>query len=215
MSPEKIGLSHGFVHQASSPVTVNVSLWWWCYLEHKVHVFVRKIIILPFAKFRYHHRDSVCPEEVVMRLSIFKMGKHILVILYIFTVIYPGYFIRQSLSYLSWCYIQQQKIYAWWESNGLTLQSEGKLHRIHENHEYIRSSLRWRINGRDGVSNHQHHDCLLNSLFGRRSKQTSMFRITGLCAGNSPVNFPHKWPVTGKMFPFDDVIMWMKNVGRC
>ena len=25
--------------------------------------------------------------------------------------------------------------------------------------------------------------------------------------GNSPVNSPHKWPVTRKMFPFDDVIM--------
>ena len=24
-----------------------------------------------------------------------------------------------------------------------------------------------------------------------------------------PVNFPHKWPVTRKMFPFDDVIMWI------
>ena len=23
----------------------------------------------------------------------------------------------------------------------------------------------------------------------------------------SPVNFPHKWPVTRKIFPFDDVIM--------
>ena len=23
-----------------------------------------------------------------------------------------------------------------------------------------------------------------------------------------PVNFPRKWPVTRKMFPFDDVIMW-------
>ena len=28
--------------------------------------------------------------------------------------------------------------------------------------------LRWRHNGRDGVSNHQPHDCLLKSLFGRR-----------------------------------------------
>ena len=26
-----------------------------------------------------------------------------------------------------------------------------------------------------------------------------------------PVNFPHKWPVTRKMFPFDDVIM-LRNV---
>ena len=25
-----------------------------------------------------------------------------------------------------------------------------------------------------------------------------------------PVNSPHKWPVTRKMFPFDDVIMWYK-----
>ena len=29
-----------------------------------------------------------------------------------------------------------------------------------------------------------------------------------------PVNFPHKWPVTRKMFPFDDVIMkvWKSHV---
>ena len=26
-----------------------------------------------------------------------------------------------------------------------------------------------------------------------------------------PVNFPHKWPVTRKMFPFDDVIMCVGN----
>ena len=44
-------------------------------------------------------------------------------------------------------------------------------------------SLRWRNNGRDGVSN---HDCLLYCLFRRRSKKTSKLRVTGLCAGNSP-----------------------------
>ena len=27
-----------------------------------------------------------------------------------------------------------------------------------------------------------------------------------------PVNFPHKWPVTRKMFPFDDVIMFCPGV---
>ena len=46
--------------------------------------------------------------------------------------------------------------------------------------------LRWRHNGRDGVSKHQPHDCLLNRLFGRRSKKTSKLRVTGLCVGNSP-----------------------------
>ena len=71
-------------------------------------------------------------------------------------------------------------------------------------------SLRWRHNGCDNVSNHQPHDCLLNGLFRCRSKQTSKLRATGLCAGvrRGPVNSLHKWPVTRKMFPFDDVIMF-------
>ena len=47
--------------------------------------------------------------------------------------------------------------------------------------------LQWRHNGRDSVSNHQSHHCLLNGLFRRRSKKTSKLRVTGLCAGNSPV----------------------------
>ena len=42
-------------------------------------------------------------------------------------------------------------------------------------------ALQSRQNGRDGVSNHQPHDCLLNRLFRHRSKKT---------------------------FPFDDVIMF-------
>ena len=46
--------------------------------------------------------------------------------------------------------------------------------------------LQWRHNGRDSVSNHQPHDCLLNRLFRRRSKKTSKLCVTGLCAGNSP-----------------------------
>ena len=47
--------------------------------------------------------------------------------------------------------------------------------------------LRWRHNGRNNVSNHQPHDCFLNRLSKRRSKETSKFPVTGLCAGNSPV----------------------------
>ena len=42
-------------------------------------------------------------------------------------------------------------------------------------------------NGRDGVSNHQPHGCLLNRVFRHRSKKTSKLRVTGLCVGNSPV----------------------------
>ena len=73
----------------------------------------------------------------------------------------------------------------------------------------IITALHWRHNDHDGVSNHQPHGCLLNRLFRRRWKKTSMLRVTGLCVGNSPgpVKSPHMGPVTRKMFPFDDVIM--------
>ena len=67
----------------------------------------------------------------------------------------------------------------------------------------FRVTLQWRHTGREGISNHQPDNCLLNRLFRRRSKETSKLCVTGLYAGNSP----HKWPVMRKMFPFDDVIM--------
>ena len=59
-------------------------------------------------------------------------------------------------------------------------------------HEYLfrKLSLHWRHNDHNGVSNHQPHVCLLNRLFGCRSKKTSKPRVTGLCAGNSPGEFP-------------------------
>ena len=46
-------------------------------------------------------------------------------------------------------------------------------------------SLQWRHYGYDSVSNHQHHECLLNRLFRRRSKKTSKLRVTGPREGNS------------------------------
>ena len=62
---------------------------------------------------------------------------------------------------------------------------------------YVKATTlqQWRHNERDGVSNHQPHDCLLKRLFMRRSKKTSKLRVTDICEGNSPV--------TG-----DDVIMY-------
>ena len=71
------------------------------------------------------------------------------------------------------------------------------------------TALRWRHNDCGGVSNHQPHDCLLNRIFGRISKEhqssASLAFVREIHRG--PVNFPRKWPVTRKMFPFDDVIM--------
>ena len=78
-------------------------------------------------------------------------------------------------------------------------------------------TLRWRHNGRDGVPNYQPHNCLLNRLFWRRSKKTSKLRVTGLCAGNSPVTgkFSTQMASIRKMFPFDDIIMITRAVRDC
>ena len=72
--------------------------------------------------------------------------------------------------------------------------------------------LQWRRNERDGVSNHQRIDCLLNRLFKRRSKDQIKHQSYASLAFFSgihrwPVISPHKGPVTWKRFPFDDVIM--------
>ena len=65
-----------------------------------------------------------------------------------------------------------------------------------------------------GVSNHWQLSCLFNHLFRHRSKKTSKCRVTGLCEGNLPATagFPHKWPVTWKMIPFDDVFMMVMDI---
>ena len=45
-------------------------------------------------------------------------------------------------------------------------------------------ALQWRHNNCVGISNRRRLDSLLNRLFRRRSKKTSMLRVTGLCEGN-------------------------------
>ena len=71
-------------------------------------------------------------------------------------------------------------------------------------------ALLWRHNGRDGVSNHQPHDCLLNRLFRRRSKKTPKLRVTGFCAGNSPVTgeFPAQ-----RASNAENVSIWWRHHG--
>ena len=41
----------------------------------------------------------------------------------------------------------------------------------------------------------------------KHQSSASLAFVWGIHRG--PVNSPHKWPVTQKMFPFDDVIMWV------
>ena len=58
------------------------------------------------------------------------------------------------------------------------------------------------------MASHQPHHRLLNHLFRRISKHQSSVSLAFVRGIHRwPVNSPHKWPVTRKMFPFDDVIM--------
>ena len=60
------------------------------------------------------------------------------------------------------------------------------------------SWARWRL------SNHQPHDCLLNRLFGRRSKKTSTLRVTGLCAASNVEKVSIWWRHHGKKYSMFD-----------
>ena len=72
-------------------------------------------------------------------------------------------------------------------------------------------SLNWHHNERDGVSNHQPIDCLINRLFRCKSKKTSKLRTTSLCARNSPVSghFPTQRTSNAK-----NVSIWWRFHGR-
>ena len=105
----------------------------------------------------------------------------------------PGHNVLMISILALWWYITYCSQW-WWFLIGRWISCANDVYFSHD--VYVCMSLQWRHNG---ISNHQPHDCLLNRLFMRRSKKTSKFRVTGLCAGNSPV--------THRMFPFDGVIM--------
>ena len=76
-------------------------------------------------------------------------------------------------------------------------------------------TLRWRHNGRDSVSNHQLTIVYSNADHRKHQSSASLAFVRGIHRG--PVNSPHKWPVTRKMFPFDDVIMkieWQTSMSK-
>ena len=105
------------------------------------------------------------------------------IILYIFDMgtLYPG---KTAFSYWDGPQVSSKALVAKWEN--LLEWRRCNIYYSRDNVFIASISLQWRINGRDSVSNHQPHDCLLNRLFRRRSKKTSKLRVTDLCAGNSP-----------------------------
>ena len=73
------------------------------------------------------------------------------------------------------------------------------------------STLKWSHNGRDGISNHQPHDCLLNRLFRCRAKKASKVRATGLCERYSlwSVEFPAQMSSNA-----ENVSIWWRHHGH-
>ena len=73
--------------------------------------------------------------------------------------------------------------------------------------------LQWRHKGRDSVSNYQPHDCFTTVYSDAdQRKHQSPASLAFVQGDRGPVNSPHKWPVTRKMFPFDDVIMHQGDI---
>ena len=59
---------------------------------------------------------------------------------------------------------------------------EGPLKTLEASQRFMEFPLQWCHKGRDGVSNHQPHDCLLNRLFRQRIHQSSASLATELPA---------------------------------
>ena len=93
----------------------------------------------------------------------------------------------------------------------------------------ITGVLQWRQSERDGVSNHQPHDCLLNRLLRHISKKISKVLVTGLCEGNSPVtgefpaqkasnaeNVSTSWRHNGQAISWanSDLVQWLTCASR-
>ena len=75
-------------------------------------------------------------------------------------------------------------------------------------------AFRWCHDVSDGASNHAYRS--FAQLFIQvqikgniKAPRASLTFVRGI--HQWPVNSPHKWPVTRKMFPFDDVIIWVSS----
>ena len=68
-----------------------------------------------------------------------------------------------------------------------------------------RSALQWCHNERDGFTIIVYSTVYSGTDHRKHQSSTSLAFVRGI--HRWPVNSPHKWPVTRKMFPFDDVIM--------
>ena len=111
-----------------------------------------------------------------------------------------------------------------WGVGGTHLHLRGgpHLHRVwgvrRDTHlQYILFSLQWHYNGYDDIVSQSTSLTIVYSIVysdadqRKHQSSASLAFVRGIHQG--PVNSPHKWPVTQKMFPFDDVIMTSMGYG--
>ena len=72
----------------------------------------------------------------------------------------------------------------------------------------LQNSLRWRHDERTSLT------IVYSTVYSdanqrKHQSSASLAFVRGIHRG--PLNSPHKWPVTRKMFPFNDVIMWQPH----
>ena len=128
---------------------------------------------------------------------------------------------RWAMGSLSWLFCRKLAVWLWRHS---VPQNPNTDH-------YFVTSLQWRHNEHDGVSNHQPNNCLLNRLFRCSSKKTSKLCFTGLFVWNLPMTgeFPaqraskaedvsiwwhHHVPPQTAPFSYLPFYNWLSNVAR-
>ena len=118
--------------------------------------------------------------------------------------VYVQHFKGIHRKYLPHCiFCENHSLGLWMDRNENRATAEGSL-----------NTLQWSHNGRDSVSNHHSHDCLLNHLFRRRPKIMSKLRVTGHSEGNSPVTGELPAQMTSNA---ENVSIWWRhhdNTGR-
>ena len=128
----------------------------------------------------------------------------------------PRYKVRHNLQHLSWIYHVHSPKY-WMDGHIFFRIALKYLYMLSEQNLCsmcyllpLQEWLQWHHNGHDDISNHQPHNCLLNRLFRCRSKKTSKLRVTGHCAGNSPVSgeFPAQ-----RASNAENVSIWRRHHG--
>ena len=108
---------------------------------------------------------------------------------------------RETVLYSQWEFIY------WWNSIFILRQAPISPYRVSHYDDVIMSTIASQITSLTIV----YSTVYSSADQSKHQSSASLAFVWEIHRG--PVNFPHKWPVTRKMFPFDDVIM--KILGIC